>query len=888
MADLEESQYSTLLIIGLSLSLGAGGILAWYSKAARTPTESERNVITTLLSQKEDASAVANSEGKQAGSQKVKSVKKDKLGSSKKKKKAKTSSISKAVSKIGSNAVDSAAPSHIDDGYEPALEDDSIEDLLLLSSLAKPKAAALAKSPIHVAPQPIKKRKMIPEAVLPLLEEVAHGVQNPGSDAVSAASDAYQEIMAPAADVYSSPDVQGSDDTTVERASVSSIPEHPAREATPERELLESAPEVSAPADSPNAKVADVSASSDLARELERAQGELRTIEQHLAQQGEAHATLQSQNEELVSASTRLAEEIEQARRASQLAKKLQQDNLILKDTNRILTQSLSAAQLNAKEADDRSHKALQTAAAGEEALANLRSVENTRRELQSQLASLIQEDAASRREAADTKRRSAQLEEALQRLEQDLSDERERANEHHQVALNTRDTVSEYESRLTEARREQRDRAARIQELELFVQNLQRELTATKADREVADGLRRDLDEFKRRDETERKQMIDELQRERNTVAKLRSTLEQSSKDHESTSTLRRQLGDAEAQKKAAEIQTKEIARDLEAKVKETEQLVLELQNVRKTVTANEFAGAKVKAHEKSIAALQKELIETLRKNELSEAELQKSVTALQAVHDAALEKIRSLESTISAYQAKQESLQAERDAHFAAAEIATRDVQSATLNAESLRADLERARSASQETDALRAEIDRLKADGVAAAERSSASETELTETRNLLQTAQKLATEKAHEITILEGDKAALAARIEDATRQIEAQNETRSPAPTATTPNVTAKDSGAAPQGPTTKSHEFVWKHGGNDVIVTGSFDNWTERIRMTRVEGTPTHFSAKVALPLDHEETLFKYLVDGAWRTDADAQVVWRDGVENNVVRVADL
>lgn len=69
--------------------------------------------------------------------------------------------------------------------------------------------------------------------------------------------------------------------------------------------------------------------------------------------------------------------------------------------------------------------------------------------------------------------------------------------------------------------------------------------------------------------------------------------------------------------------------------------------------------------------------------------------------------------------------------------------------------------------------------------------------------------------------------------------------------------------------TTKTpHEFVWKYGGNRVILTGSFDNWNQSVQMTRDQSDSRIFRATVIL--DPEALWrFKFVVDGVWRCSLD-------------------
>lgn len=88
-------------------------------------------------------------------------------------------------------------------------------------------------------------------------------------------------------------------------------------------------------------------------------------------------------------------------------------------------------------------------------------------------------------------------------------------------------------------------------------------------------------------------------------------------------------------------------------------------------------------------------------------------------------------------------------------------------------------------------------------------------------------------------------------------------------------------GLVPSPSTAIPHEFVWRSGGSKVCLTGSFDNWTQSILMTKDQSGI--FRATVLLD-PHLTWYFKFVVDGVWRcsldfaSEADAQ-----GHVNNVI-----
>lgn len=79
------------------------------------------------------------------------------------------------------------------------------------------------------------------------------------------------------------------------------------------------------------------------------------------------------------------------------------------------------------------------------------------------------------------------------------------------------------------------------------------------------------------------------------------------------------------------------------------------------------------------------------------------------------------------------------------------------------------------------------------------------------------------------------------------------------------------------------HEFIWKYGGSKVILTGSFDEWSQSILMVRDHANGVF---RATVNLDPTQTwYFKFVVDGVWRcsldfcTETDAT-----GNVNNILR----
>ncbi|EGE01930.1 hypothetical protein TEQG_00971 [Trichophyton equinum CBS 127.97] len=63
------------------------------------------------------------------------------------------------------------------------------------------------------------------------------------------------------------------------------------------------------------------------------------------------------------------------------------------------------------------------------------------------------------------------------------------------------------------------------------------------------------------------------------------------------------------------------------------------------------------------------------------------------------------------------------------------------------------------------------------------------------------------------------------------------------------------------------YTFRWPRQAQEVIVTGSFDGWARSIRLER---TDAGFEKEVLLPETDERILYKFIVDGHWRTDPAA------------------
>ena len=80
---------------------------------------------------------------------------------------------------------------------------------------------------------------------------------------------------------------------------------------------------------------------------------------------------------------------------------------------------------------------------------------------------------------------------------------------------------------------------------------------------------------------------------------------------------------------------------------------------------------------------------------------------------------------------------------------------------------------------------------------------------------------------------------------------------------------------------TEELRFVWRGGGEQVFVTGSFNGWRQRVPLVERDGA---WAAEVSVaPGEHQ---YKFIVDGAWRLAEDQAVITDGrGLSNNWVAV---
>ncbi|KAI3394680.1 hypothetical protein diail_2427 [Diaporthe ilicicola] len=78
-----------------------------------------------------------------------------------------------------------------------------------------------------------------------------------------------------------------------------------------------------------------------------------------------------------------------------------------------------------------------------------------------------------------------------------------------------------------------------------------------------------------------------------------------------------------------------------------------------------------------------------------------------------------------------------------------------------------------------------------------------------------------------------------------------------------------------------SYTFKWPHAGDEVYVTGTFDNWSKSEQMEKVGDK---FEKSVDLPDTSERIYYKFVVDGTWTSNpTDPKEKDESGNENNVL-----
>lgn len=79
------------------------------------------------------------------------------------------------------------------------------------------------------------------------------------------------------------------------------------------------------------------------------------------------------------------------------------------------------------------------------------------------------------------------------------------------------------------------------------------------------------------------------------------------------------------------------------------------------------------------------------------------------------------------------------------------------------------------------------------------------------------------------------------------------------------------------------HEFIWKYGGKEVILAGSFTNWSPTIQMVPSDQCREYWRALVQLD-PKKAWEFKFIVDGVWRCSLDHPTITDpNGNTNNII-----
>ena len=80
------------------------------------------------------------------------------------------------------------------------------------------------------------------------------------------------------------------------------------------------------------------------------------------------------------------------------------------------------------------------------------------------------------------------------------------------------------------------------------------------------------------------------------------------------------------------------------------------------------------------------------------------------------------------------------------------------------------------------------------------------------------------------------------------------------------------------------HEFIWKYGGKEIYLAGSFTDWIPSIPMVPCDPCREYWKALVELD-PSQPWEFKFIVDGIWRCGLDLPtVVDPQGNTNNIIR----
>ncbi|KND04610.1 uncharacterized protein SPPG_00328 [Spizellomyces punctatus DAOM BR117] len=786
-----------------------------------------------------------------------------------------------------------------------APEEDNIEDLLHLSRLAKPKQGH--KKPTE---PPVLPRKAKRKPVKVMREELAenHRDTNVNEQSVDSVTDehiasvvhfadATVEIGIPSQEALLEGDLEPIALVIDETADLAAIPvsvlkkegeqDHP-RVTEFQKEL------------------------ASVRNQVAESASIIQNLESLLSQKSHLFQEMQSESQRLAAENERLISEISDVRAVQQTVEDLQTQMVILRDTNRVLTQSLVANQLNAKESQDRATK-LKEEAVHNEYRQTIHELETRNQQLLTQLTEKDQLNEATRREAAEARHRLAQLDDKFHRVQKDLAAERERFAD--QLAESHTLRQAAQEAKVNGSQLE-----AKLQESELVFKNTRHELESVlrkvEGELEVArdeiDDLRKELDGTRSTMGRLRKEMVDiqtlqeeleslkmekrrveeELESQRTLthrsnqeLANLKSSLTGEELLHEEIERLRTQVEEGAKMRAAIEVEVKEHQNEVVRLTKSRADVQSELEAARSESgklkqELDALIGEKASLLTESSAIRETEVAarteaETMRKQI---EDLERLESSLRTARDEALSRVDTLEKemeqvrTLSSDKKEITILKAAKvDAEAQIAALA-KQLQESTEAQHAVEQQLEetqtrlwgldelckstmgRLKDSLQTTHATRDENDRMKS--------------ELDVTRKELERLHSLVQERDEVIQTLRphSEKKEMLRTVASDDTLVETS---------------TSEAESAHSDKPNTTPYEFTWGHGGKDVIVTGTFDNWSQSVHLTPSPTHPSLFSATVPL-VTGERVLYKFVVDGEWKTDPDRVCEVHEGIVNNV------
>ncbi|KAL3229241.1 Cruciform DNA-recognizing protein 1 [Nakaseomyces bracarensis] len=86
-----------------------------------------------------------------------------------------------------------------------------------------------------------------------------------------------------------------------------------------------------------------------------------------------------------------------------------------------------------------------------------------------------------------------------------------------------------------------------------------------------------------------------------------------------------------------------------------------------------------------------------------------------------------------------------------------------------------------------------------------------------------------------------------------------------------------------------SFTFDWPKGPSEVLITGSFDGWQNKVPLVRQADGSHTITVPLKFDKDHQKVFFKFIVDGEWLISNEYKKEFdNNGFENNFVEVADV